>query len=556
MKISSKIIVYICIFIGISLFAISFSFVQFYSFYLQFSDINSNYSKTENIVSTINKNISDVSNLTLNMIITNGYDQRTDEFVSKLKNDNQSQISQLRSIANANQIINLNITEFESLINVFNQFNSEVLNNIKMERFENAKNLILSKNLDYTSSISQKSLDVSKTLNLQLNNLETNLKNQKNIAIYALIASTTLLISLLILSLYKIINCIVNPIKKISDNIDLSLMGKPYKEPENFSNSDIDLLSKSVYNLIQKYNSVYKEIIFHIDSVSKGSINEPLLEDYPGNFSLLKNSVENMQKFFNKTLHSINDSTKKVSKESNKIYIYSDELSSGAHQQESSINELSLSLSDIYNQTKENALNAARVNNVVLSTRDDAQKGSEQMNKMLLSMDQINKTSENIAKIIKVINDIAFQTNILALNAAVEAARAGATGKGFAVVAEEVRNLAARSAEAAKETTEYIESSISTVREGTEIANHTASALESIISGIQSVTDLISDINTASNSQAQGLSNITSSLGQLSELIHKNSNTSKKSLTTSQNLSSQSEVLKSIVMNFNVEDTN
>lgn len=229
-------------------------------------------------------------------------------------------------------------------------------------------------------------------------------------------------------------------------------------------------------------------------------------------------------------------------------------LSQGAAEQASSVEELIASIDEVSTQTALNAQNTMKAEEFANSTLKNAQLGNDRMNEMLRAMNDINVSSNNIISIIKVIEDIAFQTNILALNAAVEAARAGQYGLGFAVVADEVRSLAARSSKAANETTALIEGSLKKVEIGTKIANETATALNNIVEYVEKTAEIVSSIARASNEQATALEQINQGVTQISQIVQTNAATSEESAAASEELSTQAEQLKEAVSIFKIKD--
>lgn len=250
---------------------------------------------------------------------------------------------------------------------------------------------------------------------------------------------------------------------------------------------------------------------------------------------------------------SIVSTSDQVDSHANEVASSSTALSQGATEQASAVEELSASMEEITSQTELNAQNAQKTSEITSGIQKDADASNNQMTEMLHAMAEINASSDSIGKIIKVIEDIAFQTNILALNAAVEAARAGQYGKGFAVVADEVRNLAAKSAEAAKETAELIETSIKKVGVGTGIANETASALRKIVEGVSQAYELVNSIAVASSEQASGLEQISQGIMQVSQVVQTNAAAAEESAAASEELSAQADNLKKYVSVFKLK---
>lgn len=303
----------------------------------------------------------------------------------------------------------------------------------------------------------------------------------------------------------------------------------------------------------QSISKPIKKLIKEADEIAVGNLDVNINLGSKDEIGALARSFQTMANKLNEVLNNINVSSNQVAIGSKQVSDSSIALSQGAAEQASSVEELTSSIEEISSQTKLNADNAKEADELSSSVKENAENGNEQMQQMLVSMEEINASSGNISKIIKVIDDIAFQTNILALNAAVEAARAGQHGKGFAVVAEEVRNLAARSASAAKETTEMIENSIKKVESGTKIANETAQALDEIVTGIAKVSEFINQISVASTEQSSALQQINQGVIQVSQVVQENSATSEQSAAASEELAEQAKFLQEQVLQFKLK---
>ncbi|WKY47364.1 methyl-accepting chemotaxis protein [Eubacteriaceae bacterium ES3] len=357
----------------------------------------------------------------------------------------------------------------------------------------------------------------------------------------------------IVVGLNGIMDAVVGPVKEASATLKELSQGNLNTEMSGFYNGDYVQIKDDMNQTISFLKSYVTEITSTLTEIGHGNLDLEITADYLGDFRAIKDALNAITTELSATLSTIGDASNQVEAGANQISDGGQALSQGASEQAAAIQELNASMDEVANDTSRNATNANQANALSSDVKNSAEAGNSQMDEMVGAMNDINESSNNISKIIRVIDDIAFQTNILALNAAVEAARAGQHGKGFAVVAEEVRTLAARSAEAARETTELIEGSINKVEAGTAIATDTAESLKGILAKIESMTSLVGEIANASNAQATKINEINTGIEQVAKVVQTNSATAEESAAASEELLGQAELLKSRVYAFKLK---
>nr|WP_315023789.1 methyl-accepting chemotaxis protein [uncultured Aminipila sp.] len=363
--------------------------------------------------------------------------------------------------------------------------------------------------------------------------------------------------ALLILSLVIVIIAkgIVKPLKRLAANAnqiadgDLEVIVDTKAVDE--TGQVAEGLDRTVVRL-REYIKYIDEVSFILGEMASGNLVFELKQDYVGEFAKIKDALLDIQRTFIQTFSEISVSADQVATGSEQLAQGAQQLSQGSMQQASSVEELSATIMEISEGIKKSAQNANEASSISSESEIEVEHGNQQMTKMISAMEEIKSASNQISNIIKAIDDIAFQTNILALNAAVEAARAGEAGKGFAVVADEVRNLAAKSGNAAKDTTSLIETAIAAVENGTKIVDETAASLEKIVVNTKHSATVIDEISEAGNQQAEFMNQVTVGVDQISTVVQTNSATAEETAAASEELSSQANLLKELIARFKI----
>ncbi|MEA4993491.1 MAG: methyl-accepting chemotaxis protein [Oscillibacter sp.] len=347
-------------------------------------------------------------------------------------------------------------------------------------------------------------------------------------------------------SIAKPIKSVTKAAQQIADgDFDVRLSVKSKDELGRLS----DAFQLTIQRLVN-YQGYIDEISDVLSCVAGGDLTVELQREYAGQFKKIKDNLQSMLDNLDSTLLQIHQSADFVDADAEQVSTGAQALSRGATEQASAVEQLSASIEEVTGQIRQNAENARLAQEKAEFAGRELHSSNDHMQEMVAAMGEISFKSSEILKIIKIIEDISFQTNILALNAAVEAARAGQHGKGFAVVADEVRNLAGKSAVAAKDTTALIEQTLAAVENGSRTADVTAKALEASARETTEAVELIDKIAAASQEQAMAIVQINQGVGQISSVVQTNAATAEESAAASQELSEQSALLKGLLAGF------
>lgn len=351
-----------------------------------------------------------------------------------------------------------------------------------------------------------------------------------------------------------VVKSILTPVHQIQEVVEGLSEGDLHRSLEYHSEDELGRLSDSLRSSFATLTSYIDDLARAMNEFARGNFDVQPEVEWKGDFIGILKAALAFEESMAKTVAGIQRVAGQVAGGSEQVAASSMDLAQGATDQAGVTEELTATIENVAEQVAMNAESAKEISKKVADVADEVNSCDLKMHEMVSAMSEINSASREISKIIATINDIASQTNLLALNASIEAARAGEAGKGFAVVADQVSVLASQSADAAKESTGLIETSVKSVERGMVIADEAADQLKNVVSGAQVASEEVSRVAAALEEQADSMNQINEGVGQINDVVQTNSATSEETAAASQEMSGQAETLKDLIRQFKVQE--
>ncbi len=393
-------------------------------------------------------------------------------------------------------------------------------------------------------------LDFSAAQKMQADQQSIDAEAAIRLAWIRFIFCTAISLLLTVAAVMAIRQSILKPVKEIVNAYEEISKGNVRTTISYDSKDEMGQMAKLIRESNKMQGAFIDDVIEKLTKISNGDLQIQVDLDYPNDFLALKTTIEKTVANLNRIMANINTAAGQVSLGASQVAGGAQALAAGSTEQAASLEELHASAGEIARQAEQNLTNVEMAAQHMEQASAGAATGNEHMRQLSEAMADIDASSRQIVSITKVIEDIAFQTNILALNAAIEAARAGAAGKGFAVVADEVRNLAAKSAEAARQTAGLIQNSVDSVSKGTQITEQTAAILGEVGISTLKVAESFTKIEEASARQVKAIEQINEGLSQVSAVVQTNAATAEENSATSEEMSAQATALREEVGRF------
>ncbi len=447
------------------------------------------------------------------------------------------------------------IDEMSALSNQLVPLEEDAMEKVQSNHMDDAAAYVYGK--DYEDSVTRINAIKSEFLEMLDERSQSEVDHQTAVALMLQVFTFVMIVVVVVMQIITFLEVrrrVLRPIAAVQQEMgeisEGNLSSDFFLEPDT---SEIGMLVYAIHNTRTTLRRYIGDISEKLNHIAAGNIDLTVDTQYTGDFSPIQRALETIIRSLNGALHQINTAAEQVAVGSDQVSCGAQALASGSTEQAATVEELNATVSEVAGQAEKNLISIEAAAAYIKQATVDVGKSNEHMDQLTAAMTDIGSVSEQIAGITKVIEDIAFQTNILALNAAIEAARAGNAGKGFAVVADEVRSLAAKSAEAAHQTAELIAESVATVKRGAQITGQTAHALQEVGANTQKVTESFTRIEQASQEQTRAIEQIKDGLNQVSAVVQTNAATAQENSATSEEMSAQAATLRGEVEKFKLK---